>query len=149
MTSGVGVTIEERDGVPVVVLRGEIDIANATEVRNRILAGMSNVLPGLVLDLSTLTYLDSRGVQLILELAERMKIRHLRFRVVMPDRSVVKRILLLTHVDQVVPLDETVEEALRHVRAAARGPGSLEAGPPWAARGGARPERPDSSVDSV
>ncbi len=78
---------------------------------------VSNVVPGLILDLSGVTYLDSRGVQLILELAERMKDRHLWFRVVMPEKSMVRRILLLTHVDEVVPLDTTVEDAVRQILA--------------------------------
>lgn len=125
MMQGIGVRVRECEGIPVASLAGEIDIANAAEVRNKLLACTSNADPGLILDLSGVTYLDSRGIQLLLELAERMKMRHLGFRVVMPERSVVKRILLLTHVDHVVPIDETVDEALGRMRAdgEGRGPG--------------------------
>lgn len=117
MISGARVSVREHEGCTVAVLSGEIDIANAAEVRGKLLAGISNAFPGLVLDLSDLAYVDSQGVQLILELAERMRVRRLRLRIVMPDRSVVKRILVLTHVDQVAPIDETVEDAVRRLRA--------------------------------
>ncbi len=115
MIPGIGVRLQDHQGMPVVHLTGEIDISNATELRNKILAHMTNIMPGLILDLSGVTYLDSRGVQLILELAERMKMRSLWFRVVMPEQSVVRRILLLTHVDEIVPLDPTVEDAGKRV----------------------------------
>jgi anti-sigma B factor antagonist len=117
MIAGADLSLREHEGCPVASLSGEIDIANAAEVRGRLLSSLSNAFPGLVLDLSGLTYVDSQGVQLILELAERMRVRRLRFRIVMPDRSVVKRILVLTHVDQVAPIDETLEDALRRIRA--------------------------------
>lgn len=119
MTTAVEVRVIEEAGIPVASLDGEIDLANAAEVRSQIFAMVSNTAPGLVLDLSGVTYLDSRGVQLILELAERLKMRHLKFRVAMPEKSLIRRILLLTHVDAVVPLDTTVGQSLTMMRESA------------------------------
>ncbi len=112
MTTAVDVRVTEESGIPVASLEGEIDLANAADLRNQIFGMVSNAAPGLVLDLSGVTYLDSRGVQLILELAERLKMRHLKFRVALPEKSLIRRILLLTHVDAVVPLDANVAQAL-------------------------------------
>ena len=116
MTSAVDVRLSDEAGIPVATLQGEIDLANAAEVRTQIFGMVSNAAPGLVLDLSAVTYLDSRGVQLILELAERLKMRHLKFRVAMPEKSLIRRILLLTHVDAVVPLDTSVAQSLARMR---------------------------------
>lgn len=116
MTAAVEVRVIEEGGIPVASLEGEIDLANAAEVRGQIFGIVSNTAPGLVLDLSAVTYLDSRGVQLILELAERLKMRHLKFRVAMPEKSLIRRILLLTHVDAVVPLDTSVTQSLTMMR---------------------------------
>jgi anti-sigma B factor antagonist len=146
---GVGVRVLEHGGIPVACLEGEIDIANAAEVRNKLLASLSDTTRGVILDLSGLSYLDSRGVQLVLELAERMKIRHLGFRIVMPERSVVKRILLLTHVDTVVPIDASVDEAVG--RMTANGAESGGSGSPNPATVSSRFQSvpPGSSVDSL
>lgn len=149
MRSGVGVRVIECGGIPVASLDGEIDIANAAEVRNKLLASLSNAMRGLILDLSGLSYLDSRGVQLILELAERMKIRHLGFRIVMPERSVVKRILLLTHVDTVVPIDASVDEAVGRMNANGAESGAPESPNPATAAFRSQTVPPGSSVDSL
>jgi anti-sigma B factor antagonist len=147
--SGVGVRVIECGGIPVASLDGEIDIANAAEVRNKLLASLSNAMRGLILDLSGLSYLDSRGVQLILELAERMKIRHLGFRIVMPERSVVKRILLLTHVDTVVPIDASVDEAVGRMNANGVESGAPGSPNPATAAFRSQTVPPGSSVDSL
>ncbi len=112
----VDVQMQVRSGVPVAQLEGEIDIANVSDVRNRLLSVLANTAPGLIVDLTNVTYLDSRGVQLLLELSERLQVRQLRFRIVVPEHSMIRRVLLLTHVDSVVPIDPAVEDALKHIQ---------------------------------
>ena len=102
--------------MPVAFVEGEIDIANAAELRDELFAALSNRPPGLIVDLSGVTYLDSRGVHVLLELAERMKVRHLQLRLVVPESTPIKRVLQLTHLDQIVPVDPTVDEAAERVR---------------------------------
>ena len=90
-------------GVP--VLSGEVDIANVMHLRAQIVQAVPNAAPGLILDLSATTYLDSRGVHLILELADRMGTSQQELRVVIPPGAPVRRVLELTHVDSAVCLD--------------------------------------------
>ncbi|MBI4279354.1 MAG: STAS domain-containing protein [Armatimonadetes bacterium] len=116
MTPIVAVKIQNQDTVPVARLEGEIDILNASEIGIQLFGAAPNTAPGLVVDLSRTTYLDSRGVQMLVELAERMRRRQQRLRVVVPERSVVRRVLQLSHLDASVPLDHTVEEAVTHLR---------------------------------
>jgi anti-anti-sigma factor len=120
MTSTVEVRMSEQSGIRVAVLEGDIDLANAPDVRNHLLRTVPNTAGGLVVDLSAVTYLDSRGVQLILEMAERLKMRQVKFRVVLPEKSNIRRILLLSHVDTVVPLDENIARAVAMIQQGAR-----------------------------
>jgi hypothetical protein len=51
-------------------------------------------------------------VRLIFELAERMRTRGQKLQIVVPDGSFVKRVLLLTQVQQVVPISDSVDSVL-------------------------------------
>ena len=117
MIPALAIRILDQGGVPVAHLEGEIDIANATELREKLFTALSNQPPGLIVDLSGVTYLDSRGVHVLLELAERMKIRHQQLRLVVPDTAQIKRVLQLTHLDAIVPIDPTVEDAAVRIHA--------------------------------
>jgi anti-sigma B factor antagonist len=115
MIPPISIRVQDREGVPVASLEGEVDIANASEVRDQLLALLSNRPPGLIVDLSNVTFFDSRGVHVMLELAERMRARNMQLRLVVPDSNMIKRVLQLTHLDSVVPLDAAVEDAAAHV----------------------------------
>jgi anti-anti-sigma factor len=91
---------------------GEVDLSNATSVREQVFDAVPNSASALVLDLSETRYLDSSGVRLIFELAERLDTRGQRLELVVPDSSVVKRLLVLTEVHQVVPMSASVGAVL-------------------------------------
>ncbi|HTE03929.1 MAG TPA: STAS domain-containing protein [bacterium] len=110
------VKVIERSGVPVAAPEGEIDLANVADCRAQLIAVVPNTAPGLVVDLSQTTYLDSRGVHLILEMAERLRTSQQRLALVVPERSVIRRVLLLTQVDKTVPMCRTLDEALQQFR---------------------------------
>ncbi len=110
-----GTQVLERDGVVVVQLYGEIDAANAPGVRQQLHAALSNSSAGLVVDLTGVAYLDSRGIQFLFELGERLTMRRLPIRFVVPETSVIRRLLLLTHIDDVIPLDLTSDAAVAQI----------------------------------
>ncbi len=104
----------ERLGDDVVArVKGEVDLSNALSVKARLLDAVPNTASVLVLDFSDTEYLDSSGVRLIFELAERLGNRGQRLELVVPDDSVIKRILVLTEVHQVVPISASVDGVLR------------------------------------
>ncbi len=96
-------------------VRGEVDLSNAPLVREQLLDAIPNTAKALVLDLSDTDYLDSSGVRLIFELAERLGRRGQELELVVPDASAVMRVLVLTEVHRVVPMATSVEAAL-HAR---------------------------------
>ena len=115
-------TIEERDGVAVAALAGEVDLSNAVEVGSAIEAAVENAAAGLVLDLSGTAYLDSSGIQLVFELARRLGRRQQCLRVVVPSEASIRRALELADVGAVVPIVGEVETAVERVRAECGGP---------------------------
>jgi anti-anti-sigma factor len=116
MIPALAIRVLDLNGVPMASVEGEIDIANASELRDELFAALSNQPPGLIVDLSGVTYLDSRGVHVLLELAERMKVRHQQLCLVVPDTGLIKRVLQLTHLDEIVPVHPSVEEAAEQIR---------------------------------
>jgi anti-anti-sigma factor len=90
-------------------LKGEVDLANARSVRDRLLEAVPNTATGLVLDLTGTQHLDSSGVRVLFELAERLENRRQKLEIVIPDEAPVKRVLLLTEINQVVPLFASVD----------------------------------------
>jgi anti-anti-sigma factor len=90
-------------------LEGEVDLANARSVRDRLLEAVPNTATGLVLDLTATQHLDSSGVRVLFELAERLENRRQKLEIVIPDDAPVKRVLLLTEIDRVVPLFSSVD----------------------------------------
>jgi anti-anti-sigma factor len=106
-------TFESRDDVVLARLRGEVDLSNAVSVEKRLLDSVPNTATALVLDLSETEYLDSSGIRVIFEVEQRLGYRGQRMELVVPDRSVINRLLLLTQVNRVVPVSSSVEAALQ------------------------------------
>jgi anti-anti-sigma factor len=106
------------DTVGVVTLTGEVDIVQANPLRERLLGAVRNEDTGLVVDLTEASYIDSVGVSLLFELAEKLTERQLRLAVVMPDGGVVRRVLTIVDLTAVAELHPTVDEALAAMRGA-------------------------------
>jgi anti-anti-sigma factor len=105
-------TFEHREGVQIAHIAGEVDIANASSLETEIADAVSNAADGLVIDLTETEYFDSSGIRLLFELHERLSGRRQLLRVVVPPDAVILSALRITEVDQVVPIDATVEDAM-------------------------------------
>lgn len=108
---------EERDGVVVARLTGEIDGSNAVEMGRAISERLPTAAHGLVLDLSGVEYLDSTGIELLFGLARRLADRRQRLRLGVPESSPVRRVLEVCDVDSVAPVSESADEAAAAVLA--------------------------------
>ena len=110
------VTIERRDAAPVAHVRGEVDFPNSDAVRDEMLATLPIDGPGMIVDLTQTTYLDSSGVRVLFELAERLEACKQRLVLVMTEEALIRRVIVLTKLDDVVLLAPTVDEALAALR---------------------------------
>ena len=107
----------EESDVVVARVSGEIDLASADAVGGELATAVPNRALGLVLDLSLTSYLDSSGVSLIFELAERLRRRQQQLRLVVPDGAPLLRVLRIVNAGGVVAIDPSVDAAVERVRA--------------------------------
>lgn len=98
--------------VVVARLVGEVDLSNVDAVERTVVDSITEETHWLIVDLSETVYLDSAGVRLLFDLAVRVQAHGQQLRLVVSDATIVRRVLLLTQLDQTVPFDASVESAL-------------------------------------
>ena len=118
MNGGAEAHVDYHDAVGVVRLAGEVDIVQASRLRERLLGAVRNEDLGLVVDLADASYIDSVGVSLLFELAEKLSERQLRLAVVLPDGGLVGRVLRIVNLRSVAEVHTSVDDALSAIRAA-------------------------------
>ena len=103
--------IEEQGGVWIVTLRGEIDAYSAPSLREdlRSLVEDGGALV-VVIDLASVTFLDSSGLGAIVGTLRRLRERDGRLTIVQPE-SAASRIFEHTGLDAVLDLHDDREEA--------------------------------------
>lgn len=111
--TGADLEVIERDGILLARVRGEIDAANADDLRESLEARAGLPAGGLVLDLSAVTYIDSVGVQLLFRLRRGMEERSGSLHLVVPPGSPVEDTLRYADVLTVLEPHATLEEAVR------------------------------------
>ena len=111
------VKLDHHDSVGVARLSGDVDIVQASTLRKQLLGAVRNDDLGLVVDLSEARYIDSVGVSLLFELAERLSERQLGMAVVLPEKGLVGRVLTIVNLNSVAQIHPTVDEALGAIRA--------------------------------
>jgi anti-sigma B factor antagonist len=100
----------------VVVLPAEIDVTNADEVHQQLIAALSPGVATVIADLTSTSFCDSSGVHAIVHANERASAREIGLRLaVSPDGS-VRRVLQLTGADHIMPVFASVQEAIQGVQ---------------------------------
>jgi len=98
-------------------VEGEIESVNANELSTALAGKLTSDAAGLIIDLSRVTYLDSVGIELLFDLARRLRTHRQRLRLVAPADAPMRRVLDLCDIEQAAPVDATVEAALEGLRA--------------------------------
>jgi len=106
------VALVRHGGVVVASLAGEVDLSNVSEIRRALVEGVTQETECLVIDLSDTAYLDSTGVRMLFDLAVRLQARRQALRLVVPDATIVRRVLVLTKLDESVHFDLSVADAV-------------------------------------
>jgi anti-anti-sigma factor len=106
-------TIRREGDEDVIVVRvaGEIDMSNAANVADEIMTQVSNEAVGLVVDLTDVSYLDSAGIRMLMELAKRLGWRGQILRIVAPSGSRSRHVLSITSADTLLVFAGSREEA--------------------------------------
>lgn len=108
----VRVETSERDGVVVVRLAGELDLASADGVGATMAEAVPTTAVGVVVDFTDLTFIDSSGVATMFSLARRLSSRRQRLRCVAEPGSPVARVLEIVEFERAAPIDADLEHAL-------------------------------------
>jgi anti-anti-sigma factor len=108
--------------VPVAVVTGEIDLANAPRASDDLLAIAADA-PGLVVDLTEVPYLDSAGVRVLFQLTRELRRRDQTLVVTLPVGSPLRRVLKITSFHEVAPVCDGLDAALTLIAERAGGGG--------------------------
>jgi anti-sigma B factor antagonist len=104
------------DGVSVVTIHGEVDIANVDELRACLEKAAEDRGPGLVVDLSRALYFDSRTIALLADFATRLRVHRQRVALVAPADGFAARILQVAGLPLIVPAFQSEADALNSVK---------------------------------
>ncbi len=105
---------EHREGsVSVCEISGELDASNVDGVLAHVVDAVGFDASGLALDLTQTSYLDSAGVRILFELARRLRDRQQELRIAVPSAGIVHRVLVLTALADVVPVDDDIDRSVR------------------------------------
>jgi len=106
------IKVERRGSLFVASPQGDIDAANASQVRDELAGIADGHVRGLILDLSEVAYLDSAAIEMLFRFSERLRQRHGSLRLVIPRDSNLIRLLDIVGLPSVTPVHATVQEAL-------------------------------------
>jgi anti-sigma B factor antagonist len=94
------VTPSSEGGVPVLAVVGELDMSNAAALKTAIASSGGEQSGRLVFDLSGLRFIDSAGIAVLLEAAERVDSVSVR-----DPAPAVRRVIEVTGLTDVLPLE--------------------------------------------
>lgn len=105
-------TLDEERGLAVARLSGEIDAANADELRAQIVAALEGRSDDVVVDLTRVKYIDSSGIKALLDADHEIADRNQRARYVVVEGSPIGRIVSVTGLDGILAIDGSVLDAV-------------------------------------
>jgi len=110
--------LEERDGVHVARLGGELDLSNVADVGDALAAALDEEAVGLVVDMTGVRHLDSAGVRMLFDLRRRLGQRRQELALAVPAEARIRDVLDLAAVGATVPLFADADAAVEAVRRA-------------------------------
>ena len=109
------VQLSFREGAVIARITGEVDMSNATELREAITDHTPNDALGVVLDLTSVEYVDSAGIAMIYRLGEGLRTRGQALRVVIPPESAAADSLRLAGVERYVDAVDGIDAGLEEL----------------------------------
>lgn len=103
------------EGIPLVEVRGDLDLTNVRELERVLERAARTDRHGVIVSLAGTAYFDSKGVHALLRFAERLATTRQRLMVVAPRGESARRILEIAGVVELMPVYESVQEALGSV----------------------------------
>jgi anti-sigma B factor antagonist len=105
------VQVSELDGWAVARVTGDVDVATAPRLRERLVGLITDGQTRLVVDLDEVDFLDSTGLGVIVGVLKRARTLGGDLRLVC-TRPAIRKVFEITALDRTMPLAETAEAAL-------------------------------------
>ena len=106
--------LTEIDGVPIVHVRGEIDLYTAPEFRDALQKGVDRNPRVLIADLRDISYIDSAGLGALLAAFKMLSMHNACLYIVASPLSPgVRRVLEITRLDTLMRVFDSVEDAMQ------------------------------------
>ena len=121
------VRFERENGTVVAIITGEVDMSNATSVRQQIAESVTPTDEAVIVDMSELSFMDSAGLHGVIELGTALDERRQRFLLCVPHGSPIERAIEIVGLPQAVWVHPDRATAMEAVRASA--PESRPMGP--------------------
>lgn len=112
-------TINSRNGVASIALRGELDIATVSDLEGHLAPFESNGVSAIMLDMRDLTFIDSVALHSIVRARERAKTNGQRL-ILVGARPTARRLFELTCTEHLLDDEETVGVLNRFVGSESR-----------------------------
>jgi anti-sigma B factor antagonist len=96
----------------VVLLPAEIDVTNAEQVYDQLVAALVPGVSTMIADLTSTLFCDSSGVHAIMHAYESAAARDVRMRLAVSPATSVPRVLQLIGVSRLMPVYSSLQEAL-------------------------------------
>jgi anti-sigma B factor antagonist len=102
-----------RDGIELVLVEGEVDIATASKLISVLNSSVAEALRSVVVDLSRVWFMDSTGLALLINARRRLSLRRKGFAVVCPPGQLRRVFEITDMIDtlRVCPDRESAEKA--------------------------------------
>ena len=111
-----GIELSQRGDVVIAQLEGDIDLANTPTLSATILEAIPNDAAGLVVDLSSVRYIDSVGIRMLFTFVRSLHASRQGMAIAIPPESPVRKLLKITHLDEAAVLRGTVDDAVDALR---------------------------------
>jgi anti-sigma B factor antagonist len=105
-----GVEVAEHDGWAVVAVSGQVDLATAPELKERMLGLVTDGKEHLVADLTATEFLDSTALGALVSVLKRLRVKGGEMRLVCTSPSILK-VFDITGLDRVFAIHASVAEA--------------------------------------
>jgi anti-anti-sigma factor len=113
------VRFEREDGIVIAVLTGEVDMSNATLVRQQIAGSVTSDDDAVVVDLSELSFMDSAGIHAVVELGTVLDERRQQLLLCVAHGSSMERAIEIIGLPHAVSVHSSRDEAMQAARASA------------------------------
>jgi anti-sigma B factor antagonist len=113
------IRFEREDKTVLAVLTGEVDMSNATSVRQRIAEAVTPEDDAVIVDVSDLSFMDSAGLHAVIELGTILEERRQRLLLSVPHGSQIERSIEIIGLPRAVSVHPDRDRALQAARSSA------------------------------